>query len=381
MNVLGLITRELRYRWTGFAVSAAGIALAVAACIAMLSMHTSVEDETRRVQRDIGFNLRIIPRETDLEGFLLRGYAEETMPEEIVKRLAAHKTVAYNHLVATLEQPIDLNGKPIILTGLSPTMFPPGAQKPPLRATIEPGTTELGHHIAKRLEVTKGDTLNVLGQSFTVARVAPEAGNRDDMRVWVNLQDAQHVLDKEGRINEIQAIDCLCLTADRSPQEILRREIAEIAPEAQVAMLTGIATARARQRQLMEKLSQTAAPALAAAAALLVGVLAYINIRQRRKELGILRALGRSSATIATLVLGKAALAGLAGAAAGSLLGAAFALTYVPQVSAITGAKFQLEPHWYLAALMLAPIVAALAALIPATLAATQQPAEVLRGE
>ena len=379
MTLLQLVLKEIRYRWISSLVALTGTTLAVAACIAIVAMHGAAERETRRVQRDIGFNLRIIPAAASIESFLLNGYAEETMPEEIVVRLSKHKTVAYNHLVAVLQEPIDLAGGAVVLTGLSPTYFPPGQKRPPMSPTIKPGTAHLGHLIGQRLGVEKGDSIEVRDQSFEVTRVAPEAGTSDDVRVWVNLADAQRLLDKPAQVNEIRAIDCLCLSADESPQELLRAEVAKVAPEAQVAMLTQIASARAEQRQMMERLVRGAVPALVVAAALLVGILAFINILQRRQEIGVLRAVGYQSKSIAALVLAKALIVGVAGGLIGWALGAAVAHNYVPQIARLTGHKFSLDPSWFVAALLITPLAICTASLVAASLAALQHPADTLR--
>lgn len=379
MNLLQLVLKEMRYRWTSSLVAILGAALAVAACIAIAAMHSSADRETRRVQRDIGFNLRIISKAASIESFLLRGYTEETMPEEIVERLSNHKTVAYNHLVAVLQKEIDLLGGSVMLTGLSPTYFPPGQKKPPMSPTIKPHTAHLGHLVGQRLGVKKGDAIDIRGQSFAITRVAPEAGTSDDVRVWVNLADAQNLLNKPAQVNEVRAIDCLCLTADQSPQELLRKEIAKVAPEAKVAMLTQIASARAQQRQMMARLVQGAIPALVASAALLVGILAYVNVLRRRQEIGVLRAVGYQSISVATLVLAKALIVGVAGGVVGCLLGAALAHHYVPQIASITGGKFKIDPSWLAAALLITPLAVCIASIIAASLAALQHPADTLR--
>ena len=57
------------------------------------------------------------------------------------------------------------------------------------------------------------------------------------------------------------------------------------------------------------------------ACALWVGLLAWANVRERRTEIGLLRALGKSSLRIASLFLGKATLLGFCGGLTGCLLG------------------------------------------------------------
>ena len=61
-----------------------------------------------------------------------------------------------------------------------------------------------------------------------------------------------------------------------------------------------------------------------------IGVLAIMNVRDRRPEIGLLRALGYDTAQVMLLFLGKALLVGLFGAAAGFLLGTELGLHFGP---------------------------------------------------
>ena len=379
MIVPRLTLRELQHRPFSFAAGVAWVALAVATCLIVAALHSAAVQETTRVQRDLGFNLRIIPAASDADSFLLQGYADETMPEEIVHRLANHKTLAYNHLVATLHGKVELASKPALLTGLSPTLFPPGSKKPPMSPTIDEGTAHLGSKIAHRLGVKKGDHFQLADQSVEVARVAPESGTQDDLRVWVPLEMAQRILGKQGDINEIQAIDCLCLSPEENPRELLQREIGKIAPEAQVVMLEKLATARARQRQMITKLASAAIPIVVLAGAAGLALLSWLNVRGRTSEIGLLRVLGHSSATIAALVFGKAALTGLLGAALGISIAYLTASDWVAKLYPVTGGKYEFDTALAWQALALAPFIACAAAALAASLAVTQDPSVVLR--
>ncbi len=381
MRLAGLIAKEIRHRGGNFLLSTLGVIIAVAGVVALVSLHDASQRETRRLQRDIGFNLRIIPAATDLDAFYLRGFSQNTMPENVAKRLADRETIAYNHLVATLQREIQLDGQSILLTGISKTMFPEGQKRPPMSPTIEPGTAHVGHRVASRLGIAKGKPIQIQGQELRVVRVAPEAGTQDDIRVWVNLADAQAILQLPGQINEIQAIDCLCLSPSENPQELLRKEIEEIAPEATVAMLSKIATARARTRQMVEKFTAVAVPVLVVVGAAWVGFSALVNVRHRRQELGILRAIGYESGAIAGLVIGKAVVIGIVGAAVGFGLGAGLAQFAGPQIFEMTGKK--ISPDYGLLgwAVLLGPALAAAASFVPAVLAVTQDPALTLREE
>ena len=64
-----------------------------------------LEDETRRLMRDMGFNLMIVPAQTNMSDFWAADFASATMPQEYIKRLAADRRLTLvTHLVATLQE-------------------------------------------------------------------------------------------------------------------------------------------------------------------------------------------------------------------------------------------------------------------------------------
>jgi putative ABC transport system permease protein len=109
-------------------------------------------------------------------------------------------------------------------------------------------------------------------------------------------------------------------------------------------------------------------------AAAWIALLAFQNVRERRSEIGILRALGMRSSGLVSIFLAKAALTGLIGAAigyaAGLLIGARFAET--------SAAATAFDARLLVSVLVLAPVLSMLAAWLPALAAARQDPAATL---
>ena len=210
-------------------------------------------------------------------------------------------------------------------------------------------------------------------------RCLAESGLDDDIRIYGLLVDVQRILNKEGQINEIKAIDCLCLPAAQDPLNMLRAELAKALPEAKVVQLRGIADARARQRNMVEHYFAFVTPLLLVVCATWICVLGILNVRERKLEIGVLRALGRGSAGITGLFLVKALVLGAGGAVLGYVLGSALALAFGPEIFKVTAASIRAEPTLLLWALVAAPAFAALAGFLPALLAVTQDPAVTLR--
>ncbi len=383
MPIVRLIIKELLYRKLNAALGILAILMVAALFVAYLTSAEASRRETTRVTRDIGFNVRIIPGATDMDQFWSSGYSEETMPEDTVERLAKFENVffSYNHLVAVLQRRHVLQGKEVLLTGLAPAITAPEQKKQPMGYRIQSGHALLGYQVWNRLGLKKGETFEMVGRPFTVEMCLVESGAEDDIRLFVALADAQHVLQLPKRINEIKAIDCLCLTTDQDPLSKLRAELARALPEAKVVQLRAIADARAKQRQMTDRYFALATPFLLVVCAAWVCVLAILNVRERRAEIGVLRALGYRSVQVAALFLGKAVLIGIAGAVLGYAVGSALSLRYGAEIFPVTAKAIQVQPHLLLWVVLAAPAFAALASFVPAMMAVTQDPAVVLREE
>lgn len=374
-----LILKELWHRKVNAALSCAAVALAVFLFAGFNSLGHASDRETTRLMRDLGFNLRIIPAATDEAVFWKQGYAAETMPADYVNEFMNQKGISYRHLVATLQRTMPVSGMDVLLTGLAPEVSPVADEKKPMVYEIERGTVYLGHHVARHLGLAKGDTLDLGGETFRVANVLAEKGSEDDIRIQGHLEDIQRILHMEGRINEIKALECLCRDPNVDSLDILRAELARILPDAKVLMLRDMAKVRERQRISNEKYFALAMQFVLLVCAVWIGVLAFLNVRERRAEIGVLRALGYGSFPVALLVLGKGLLIGIAGALAGFALATGAVLIWGPSIFQVTAGSIQVEWPLLRDALLLAPVLAASCSLLPAVYAATQDPAETLR--
>jgi lipoprotein-releasing system permease protein len=120
-------------------------------------------------------------------------------------------------------------------------------------------------------------------------------------------------------------------------------------------------------------------PFLLVVSALWVGIMAALNVRERRPEIGVLRALGYGSGRIAGLFLVKAVLLGVLGALAGFALGNALAMSFGPGIFKVTATAIQTDWSLLGYAVVGAPLFAAMATFIPAMQAVAQDPAVTLR--
>ncbi|NOY60871.1 MAG: FtsX-like permease family protein [Calditrichaeota bacterium] len=375
-----LVIKEILHRKINFLLGVLAIIMAVALFIAFFTSSEASKRETIRLTRDMGFNLRIIPKSTDMNDFWVTGFSKTTMPEKYVLRFKKFKNFSYAHLTATLHKQVTWRDKKIILTGISPEIEPSGKKKSPMIFSIQPGTVYLGYEVAKASHLKKGDVIDLFGKKLSVAKTLSENGSDDDIRVFAPLAEVQDILHEKGRINEIKALECLCLmNGQNDPLKIVRQQLTQVLPEAKVILNQTIAVARERQRKMFENYFALLLPFVVLVCAAWVGTLAMMNVRERKQEIGILRALGYSAGKITVLFLSKALLIGILGAVLGFIIGTALSLKFGPEVFKVTAKLIKPNYGLLIWSLIAAPLFTALASFIPAMIAVSTDPALTLR--
>ena len=374
-----MLLSEIRHRKLNFLSATIAATVAVALFVGIFTTSEASRRETIRLMRNMGFNLIIVPKGTDMADFWSKDFATKEMPEEYVHRLANSERVSVQHLVARLQKRVDWQGRKVLLTGILPEIqmkYRP--TKSAMSPAIESGTVYVGYELWRTTGIGQGGTIELGGKQFRVAKLLEEQGSKDDIRIYGHLHDVQEVLGRPGRINEIEALGCLC-TGDALGD--IRDQLARDLPETKVTEFRTLAVMRAETRKMMDQYAALIIPAIVLAAAVWVGLVALSNVRERRSEIGTLRAMGVQSGPIAALFLGKAVIIGLVGGVLGFVLGTWLAMHYGPEVFPLTAKKF--APMYTLLAWSLggAVLLCVIASYLPTVQATVQDPAEVLREE
>ena len=344
------------------------------------TMTRATQQETIRLTRDMGFNVRIIPGETDINQFWVDGYSKLSMSQEVVDKLVVQKSINYAHLTATLHKRIQWRDKQVVLTGIaSEEREPSGATKSKMIFAIEKGKVYLGYEIANQLNIAEGDVIDILGRQFEVSKTLTESGSEDDVRIYFDLETLQKLVKMEGRVNEVMAINCMCSTKNGDPLGELRAELQKIAPEAEVIMKSSVADAREKQRKMTDQYFVYLFPILLIICALWLASVTMTNVKERSSEIGIMRALGFTSWKISKQFFLRALLLGFLGALIGFAMGTILSYQLGPNIFSV--AKISIAPNYtlLLLAILIGPLFAALASLLPVLWAVNRDSAELLK--
>ena len=203
------------------------------------------------------------------------------------------------------------------------------------------------------------------------------------------------MLNKKGKINAIQALKCHCAgnslaavrkevhsvlpgtkVIEKGSKVLARAEARDRAAKEALDAIKAEKIHRSKLRKEQENFASILVPLILFGSALWIAFLFINNVRDRKSEIGILRAVGVKEGKIMNLFLLKAQFIGFSGAFFGYFIGATSGI--------ILGKQYNFEVldiNIFLLALVFAPVLAVLSAYVPATIAARQDPADVLREE
>jgi putative ABC transport system permease protein len=410
MNIRTLVWAEIFHRKVNFALALAAVAVAVACSVGVVTLIRSheistthrvaqLDDEIRKITKNMGFNIRILPAGLNIAEFYALDFGDKTMPIDYVQRLAeSHYVKSLAHLRPALIRKMQWPEKDrdVLVMGVSGVVpFLHRAAKKPLSQPVPKGTMIVGHVLAEELRIKVGDSVTFHGRSMRIGKVYPQRGTLDDITVWIDLTTAQEILALPDQINMIQALECNCAATDRLAA--IEREISELlGDKVQVIEESGKAIARAKARAgvkaagaadvaRLQRLASLLLPLVVVGAALLVGLLSLVNVRDRRLEIGILRAVGTRSSQVFALFILKALILGILGALIGYACGFTAAMWLdragVRDATATVTVAELFLPQLLTWVLLLTPLLAALASWLPAMLAIGEDPAVVLRDE
>jgi len=241
------------------------------------------------------------------------------------------------------------------------------------RIELEDTDVILGAGVAYNLGLMPTNEIEINGQSFVVKAILEKNGTADDNQIRMNLPAAQQLL---GLADEVTTIE-LAVDYKAGSEEALLGQIRTVLPEAKVISLRKIMLDR---DDILTRLTHFGVSI--SILVLLVGILASglgmsAAVRERTREIGILRAMGFRKSHIRKIILLEGNVLSVAGAIIGYVAGTLVARAALPLLSGLS-----LPVPWsagvLAASVLLGVLVGMLASLYPAQLASNLDPAEAL---
>ncbi len=397
MKLRTLVWREIFERKSQLATSFLAILLGITVIVSIKNITHYSEKAVSREMDSLGANILVLPKSATLQNYYAADMQDDTIPEQYVTQLAMSNLQGLDNLSPKLSVPVEITGTNFTLTGILPKSefqakaawggagifsrpagcgsmpilpFASGDKKTLIRRRVIDNLADdealVGSDIASALSLQEGSSLSVLGQGFRVTGVLPQTGTVDDSRIFAHLHRVQDIAGKGPVVNAIEIVGC-CQEISKG----LVQKINTLLPEAKVVTITQIADAQVKMNHMMKRLSFVFLIIIVCVGGAGIANYMYANVFERRREIGTLMALGANSRLILRIFLLKALLLGVAGGAAGYLLGTVTAMTLGPHLAGVPVLPMPLLALW---AVLISVGLTLVASFFPALRAAHLDP-------
>ncbi len=237
-------------------------------------------------------------------------------------------------------------------------------------------------------EVVPGNTVNIQGRDFEVVGIVEKKGSFIfDNIVFMNERDVESLY---GPIEEWDFI--AVLPRDKEEIDKTKEDIEKLLRRLRDVKVGEedftVSTPEASLKQVNSILNAiTIFIVIVASISILVGAIGIINtmttsVLERRKEIGIMKAIGATNHQIFMQFFIESGVLGLIGGAIGVIFGVILGISGISGINALLGAEVQPQISFYLIffALLGSFLIGAFAGILPAMRAAKQNPVEALRG-
>ncbi len=386
MTLSKLVIRNLTRRRGRFLFTLMGITIGIASVVTFISLGGSLKSEIRRESAALGANLIVTPKGSCAyeQVSILTG---EQLPTTITgEELARIRGIEGMTALPFLTGRTAIQNRPISVMGILPTETKPfkrwSVGKGGYFTDDESPGVVLGTVVADQFGLSPGSELTVRGESLPVIGVLAQTGGKDDVTIFMPLTVAQRLYEQDDRVSYVAV-------RVENPEELEAYSI-KISEQVSLGvvsdkqMLSSVLTIVGTVNMTLQ---------LIALVAVLAAAFGIINTMmtatyERKREIGILQALGARPRTIFSIFLFESAFYGLIGGAVGVVFGMLFSAVAAPHVSQNAFTAFvagsgggMLDISAIVGAIVFSTLIAALAGLYPAWRAARLSPVEAISYE
>ena len=394
MRLLQVVAKDTLRRRRRVLYTALGVAIGVAAVVAVLTVARSGEQRIYSEIDKYGANMTVMPAINDVDlklgdlrlGSLAVGenyIAEDKLPE--IRQIADGAIrnaldIQDNGDIATIAPKLYMNtivkGTSIMVVGFNPEqerIIKSWWEMSGGRYPEQQNEAILGTRASSILGVDPGDSIAINGQDVTIVGILGETGSQDDYQIFAPLKTVQQAFGKEGLISSMD-IRALCSAC---PVESIADSINKTIPGVRAVAVRQIAET---EMNLVGKINRFMLAL--AGITLVVGGFGVVNtmmasVHERIKDIGIMKAVGASRKQIVSMFIYEAIAVGMVGGIIGYVAGTL--LSYVLGPLIFDGLAVSYAPQYLLPALGLAILVTIVASVYPALRASHIRVADSLR--
>jgi len=370
MTILQFALRNLLRRPARTLLLVLSIGLAVATALALLALSAGIQSAARQGVSERGADLTVSQRDAS---DVFSGFIDEAL-EPKIRAIAGVAGVAGE---LAMFAPVDGDNE-FLVFGWSPDSYfwkdvPVADGKLPPQA--ERGFVLLGETVAKTLGKKAGNTISMFDRTIPIAAVTNYQAVVNRGMVVMPLADLQELAFRTGQVTLFNVLLERGLPAERV--EAIKAEIVALGnvsvyPTEQ--FLSGD-----RNLEILQAVSRAISLIALTMAGLSVLNVLLMAVQERRREIGILMAIGWSRRRIVSTILAEGALTGILGSLAGIPLGMTAGLLFSRLPTIGNYIAFEFSPALVAPSVVAGLVLSLVGSFYPAWRAVSQTPADALR--
>lgn len=387
MNIPRLVFKNLVSRKSRFLFTLSGITIGIASFVTLLTLGSGLKGEIRRQANELGANLIVTPKgwcAYEQISVLTGEQLPEAIPFEEVKKISAIKGLTG---VPYLTERTAIRNSPVPVIGVLPEEMKAfkgwEAGEGAYFESQNDRAVVIGSGIARQFGLKAGEEAVIRGERFPIKGVLKETGTKDDIAIFIPLEIAQKLYGVDDKVSFIAVkVDDISKTDEY---------ILKIQETSNVAVVS--------DRQLLKSVlsivsTVSVALQMIAAVAVIASAFGIINtmmtaIYERRREIGILQAIGGTRSAIFTIFMLESFFYGLFGGVLGILAGSAISYFGSPYIGANEFTAFlkgsqavdAFNPSLMAQALVFSVVISVISGLYPALKASRLTPVEAITYE
>nr|WP_243236867.1 FtsX-like permease family protein [Heliobacterium chlorum] len=377
-----IIGSSLKRRWRKAIILTVGLFLATSISVALFSASKAMREEVADSFDQIGANISIIPTQEELSlnygGISLAPSQKDTLLQD--EALQKIRTIANAESIARVAPKvlghITSDGQPVTVVGVSfadelkmKKWWKITGDQPRGGADIL-----IGEKLAAEKGWHTGQSIDLNGKTFRISGQLVPTGSDEDNLLFMDWKQAQDLLQMQGKLSFIE-VSALCSTC---PIDDITAQIGTVLPGSQVTALKETLVAREGIVDRFTTLSLVVGAVTTIAGMLLVFLLVSSTMRERTKELGILRSIGFRKSHLMQMLLSEVVLLTIPAGAAGYLAGLSLSRWAAPII-----VQMEVTVPWNgkeaLLSVGITVLLGLIASLMPAWRGASKDPVEAMR--
>jgi len=361
-----------------------GLTIGITTVVTLISITRMMNEDISNKLDEFGANILVLPRSSDLSlsygGLNIGGVSVDTQAlrdSDVLKIRQIEVKENISVVSPKLIGVVEIDGKKILLTGV---LFQEEIRLKKwwkIHGDLPKRRDEvlLGNEVGVKLFRSTGDTLSVNGKTARISGILDETGSQDDFLIFGDLAFVQEVLKKPGSLSLIE-VSAFCISC---PIEEIVNQISKELPHAKVTAIKQTLETKMEALGHFKKFSIGISIIVLLIGGLIVFTNMMASVNERKREIGIFRAIGFRKSHIIRIIFLEAFVVGLIGGVTGYLIGLGVSYILGPIITGIKGGGVFIDPVLAVGVVFLSVTVGILSSIYPAIHASKMDPTAALR--